>query len=265
MSFDGILFNGSSLKIRRPKDFQPLPGTAETSVYVPGVVSTNVPDGPNKVFIGGLPPYFTEEQVKQLLQVFGELRAFNLVKDIGSANSKGFSFCEFLDPNVTDVACQGLNGMDIGDKKLIVQRASVGSKSGGSGGGSGGGAGGGLPLMGGGLQLLPPGVIAGPSEATTILQLLNMVTEAELVDDDEYEDIVADVKDECERFGRVKSVFIPRPSRDGEVRGLGKIFVEFQEVNGCRAAQQGLAGRKFAGRTVVTSFISEDRYHTREF
>lgn len=114
MAFDGVNFNGYSLKIRRPKDYQPLPGQqTDTSIYIPGVISTNVPDTPNKIFIGGLPPYFTEDQVKQLLQVFGELRAFNLVKDTSTGNSKGFAFCEFLDPNITDIACQGLNGMDV--------------------------------------------------------------------------------------------------------------------------------------------------------
>jgi len=113
MAFDGVNYNGYSLKLRRPKDYQPLPGQSDASIYIPGVISTNVPDTPNKVFVGGLPPYFTEEQVKQLLQVFGELRAFNLVKDASGGNSKGFAFCEFLDPNITDVACQGLNGMEV--------------------------------------------------------------------------------------------------------------------------------------------------------
>jgi splicing factor U2AF subunit len=86
------------------------------------------------------------------------------------------------------------------------------------------------------------------------------------VDDEEYEDIVADIRDECEKFGAVRSLHIPRPARDGgEVRGLGKIFVEFHDVGSARIAQQSLAGRKFAGRTVVTSFVSEERYHGRQF
>ncbi|OWK16089.1 hypothetical protein Celaphus_00004861, partial [Cervus elaphus hippelaphus] len=36
MAFDGIIFQGQSLKIRRPHDYQPLPGMSENpSVYVP--------------------------------------------------------------------------------------------------------------------------------------------------------------------------------------------------------------------------------------
>lgn len=38
MAFDGIIFQGQSLKIRRPHDYQPLPGMSENpSVYVPGL------------------------------------------------------------------------------------------------------------------------------------------------------------------------------------------------------------------------------------
>ena len=39
MAFDGINFQGQSLKIRRPRDYQVLPGMAENpSVAVPGIV-----------------------------------------------------------------------------------------------------------------------------------------------------------------------------------------------------------------------------------
>ena len=41
---------------------------------MPGVVSTVVPDSPNKLFIGGLPNYLNEEQVKELLTSFGSLK-----------------------------------------------------------------------------------------------------------------------------------------------------------------------------------------------
>lgn len=34
------------------------------TVHIPGVVSTVVPDSPHKVFIGGLPNYLNEDQVR---------------------------------------------------------------------------------------------------------------------------------------------------------------------------------------------------------
>lgn len=44
MAFDGIIFQGQSLKIRRPHDYQPLPGMSENpSVYVPGMNTLQFP------------------------------------------------------------------------------------------------------------------------------------------------------------------------------------------------------------------------------
>merc|ERR1719385_235055 len=49
MAFDGINFKGQSLKLRRPHDYQPMPGHSENPTmsqpgHIPGVVSTVVPD-----------------------------------------------------------------------------------------------------------------------------------------------------------------------------------------------------------------------------
>jgi splicing factor U2AF 65 kDa subunit len=57
------------------------------------------------------------------------LKAFNLVKDAATGLSKGYAFAEYVEYNITDQAIAGLNGMQLGDKKLIVQRASVGAKN----------------------------------------------------------------------------------------------------------------------------------------
>ena len=66
-----------------------------------------VPDSPHKVFLGGLPNYLNEDQVKELLTSFGQLRAFNLVKDSATGLSKGYAFCEYVDVSITDQAIAG--------------------------------------------------------------------------------------------------------------------------------------------------------------
>ncbi|KAF3429272.1 hypothetical protein E2986_10202 [Frieseomelitta varia] len=74
MAFDGINFKGQSLKIRRPHDYQPMPGmTDNPSMNVPGTVPAyNVIfgflDSPHKIFIGGLPNYLNEEQRRSNLR-----------------------------------------------------------------------------------------------------------------------------------------------------------------------------------------------------
>jgi len=87
MAFDGIIFINDPLKIRRPKDYSS-PEMIPVSVHVPGVVSTNVPDSINKVFVGGLPAYLNKEQVQELLKSFSELKALNLVQENGNGPSK---------------------------------------------------------------------------------------------------------------------------------------------------------------------------------
>lgn len=255
MAFDGVSFRNQSLKIRRPKDYIAPTGMESSSAggYVPGVVSSNVQDTLNKVFIGGIPPYFNEDQVMELLKAFGELRSFNLVKDAVTNASKGFAFCEYLDPSVTDIACEGLNGMEIGDKKIIMQRASVGCVKG-------------YPAMGATVPVATPTSMNFLSAGTTTLELssvllfLNMVTPEELEDDEEFEDILLDVKEECEKYGEILEIKVPR-LRDGvDLTHVGKIFVRFKTQDQSTAALRSLAGRKFADRTVLGSYFPEAKF-----
>ena len=109
MAFDGINFKGQSLKLRRPRDYQPLPsssglesGNANANAHLPGIISTVVPDSDNKVFVGGIPNYLNEDQVKELLVSFGQLKSFNLVKDFTTGLSKGYAFAEYMDTSITD-------------------------------------------------------------------------------------------------------------------------------------------------------------------
>ncbi|KAJ8345585.1 hypothetical protein SKAU_G00297780 [Synaphobranchus kaupii] len=259
MAFDGIVFQGQSLKIRRPHDYRPLPGISEQPAFhVPGVVSTVVPDSPHKLFIGGLPNYLNDDQlgaVKELLTSFGPLKAFNLVKDSATSLSKGYAFCEYVDISATDQAAAGLNGMQLGDKKLIVQRASVGAKNANP------------TVIETPVTLQVPGLhglqISGVP--TEVLCLLNMVMPEELVDDDDYEEILEDIREECCKYGDVRSVEIPRPVEGVEVPGCGKIFVEYVSAADCQKAMQALTGRKFANRVVVTKYYDPDMYHRHEF
>merc|ERR1712156_795957 len=93
---------------------------------IPGMISTVVSDSPNKLFVAGLPNYLNDEQVKELLTSFGQLKAFNLVKDSTTGLSKGYAFAEYVDGQVTDQSIAGLHGMQLGEKKLVVQRATIG-------------------------------------------------------------------------------------------------------------------------------------------
>ena len=75
-----------------------------------------------------------------------------------------------------------------------------------------------------------------------------------------FAEIVEDVQEECEKFGRVLAIKIPRPSMGSrQSSGVGKIFVKFDGPESAQRALATLAGRKFADRTVVTTYFSEVR------
>lgn len=46
-------------------------------------------DAAERIFIGGLPYYLSEEQCRELLQSFGAIKTFDLVKDKETGQSKG--------------------------------------------------------------------------------------------------------------------------------------------------------------------------------
>lgn len=67
-----------------------------------------------------------------------------------------------------------------------------------------------------------------------------------------------DVREECEKYGKVLEIKIPRPSGGSrQSNGVGKIFVKFDGPTAASKALHSLAGRKFADRTVVTTYFSE--------
>lgn len=131
LMLDGAPFPHKSgqcvVRMRRPKDYRPelVPEISRTFPSLDlsglGVVATSVEDGPNKIFIGGLPNTLNEEQVKELLCTFGPLRAFHLVRDVGAPLSKGYAFFEYVDHALTPLAVSGLNGLQVLDKTVTVK------------------------------------------------------------------------------------------------------------------------------------------------
>ncbi|KAL0033630.1 hypothetical protein WJX79_008751 [Trebouxia sp. C0005] len=106
MAFDGVVFNNTYLRIRRPNNYDydvaVTLGFTEPNPVIDlnqlEIVRTVVQDSPNKLFIGGLPCEWNEDQVKEKLTPFGMLKAFNLVMDKVTGNSKGYAFCEYQYP-----------------------------------------------------------------------------------------------------------------------------------------------------------------------
>ena len=157
-----------------------------------------------------------------------------------------YGFCVYDDPRVTDVACAGLNGMRMGDRTLTVRRATEGQKQ------APGDAAALQAQMAAFVTVAPPRVV----------KLAGAVQVEELGNDEEYADILEDMREECSKFGAVLTVHIPRPPAEGAPPppGLGKVIVEFSEPPAAMAACGALHGRKFGGSVVTAVMMSQDDY-----
>jgi splicing factor U2AF subunit len=114
---------------------------------------------------------------------------------------------------------------------------------------------------------------------TEVLMLVNMVTEAELGVDEDFEDIVLDVREECEKYGELLEVVIPRPSGDGPDTKLsggrdsgprigvavGRIFARFANVESCAQARNALDGRTFNSNRVDASFYDLAKFQAHQY
>ena len=265
---DGISFQNQILKIRRPRDYQGFDSMPQQNFQpLSGIVSTNVADSPNKLFIGGLPASMDDDQVKELINFFGELKSFHLVKDNQTSLSKGYAFFEYLDPRVIDRACRALNNKNFGGKTLIVQRAELGAKnkietmydySSISSTVSSL-----MNLKVNVASVLHSNNLQTAVSPTNILVLINMVSFIDLIDSDEVNELKKEIEEECCRFGEVLSVVIPSCNNETEIeniKGVGKVFVQFQTVEQAVNAQKALALRKFDRRCVLTSYLDENLF-----
>ncbi|KAJ9661411.1 hypothetical protein H2198_001979 [Neophaeococcomyces mojaviensis] len=240
---DGV----KGLDIKRPKDYiVPSPDPEAYNALGKDGMSTEVPDSENKVCVSNLPTFLNEDQATELVESFGKLRAFTMVKDNGTEDSRGICFFEYADASSTAIAVEGLNGMDIAEHKLKASPASIGYKQASD------------MEMGVNAMSMFAGAQSNDFDEGRVLQLLNMVTPEELIDNDEYEEICEDITEECSKYGQILDMKIPRPAGGSrQSAGVGKIYIKYADAAAAKKALQALAGRKFADRTVVTTYFDE--------
>lgn len=255
MCMDGCKVMGNQIGIRRPTNYVP-PQGPQKQWKVKGVLSTNVEDGPGKIFLGNLPLTMTENEVQMLAEAFGELSAFILSRDNATGLSKGYAFFAYSDESRTQMAITGLHGQEINGKKIACKLAD--NKAGNFD----------IAALTAGVPVAPNPVLASlqlqrmmlPMQ-THILVMSDMVTPEELNDDQEYSEIVEDITEEMGRHGQVQKVIIPRPVNGNLGPEVGKIFVKYTSVDAASRAIQALNGRRFNERIISISYINEDQWN----
>ncbi|KAL9257531.1 Splicing factor U2af large subunit A-like protein [Drosera capensis] len=258
MALDGI---GVAVRVRRPTDYNPTLaaalGPSQPSPHlnlaaiglVPSVISAA--EGQDRIFVGGIPYYIAETQIKELLESFGPLKGFDLVKDRETGNSRGYGFCVYRDPAIADIACEALNGLKMGEKTLTAQQQIAMQN---------------MAALASGQNPLGVQTPASTDSPTKILCLDQVVATEDLSDDNEYEEILEDMKEECRKFGVLVNIIIPRPGMDGvQIPGVGKVFLEYSDIAGCAKAKSMLGGRKFGGNTVTAVYYSEQKFYSGDY
>eukprot|EP00898_Chlorokybus_atmophyticus_P000743 jgi/Chlat1/166/Chrsp1S03100 len=216
LNFDGVIYNGSVLKVRRPKDYPALQQTVLGPLLPPApivdLLDKDVSDGPNKIFVGGIPHSVDREKVKEIVTAFGQLKGFSMVMDLETGNHQGRAFLEYKDSSVTTRAVAGLNGMALGEGILTVCLATPDVEE--------------PPVDEQGERLNFYGIPehAKPLMETPqrIIELSNVVTLNDLIEDEAVAAIEEDIRLECARWGTVKSAHIPRPDAESIALELEK-------------------------------------------
>jgi splicing factor U2AF 65 kDa subunit len=258
----------------------PVPKLDLVALGLANNVSSQVADGPNKLYCAGLPHSLQEPQVKMLFESYGPLKALYLPKDPQTTLCKGWAFFEYRDAKVSDAAIQGLDKLQVGEQILQVRRAENKSQDPMDTLALMGGMGAANPLMAGlnplagagvaGMMGMDParamlmgvGAAAAPAQAPThVVCLLQMVTAEELKVPEEYAEILEDIEQECKNYGTVSSVRIPKPGEPG----CGKVFVEYGSVESATKAIGALQGRKFAQRTILASYFDEENFKAGKY
>lgn len=92
----------------------PMPGRRPRSQVI--TPSTNV-------FINYIPPRFTEQDLRDLCSQYGEIISSKIMINLETGQSKCFGFVKFRELSQAHAAIQAIDGMPIGNKRLLAKYA----------------------------------------------------------------------------------------------------------------------------------------------
>lgn len=202
----------------------------------------------SKLLISNLPLNFSEDLIYKFLRTYGKIKSLELIKDAMSSQYLGQCHVEYTTEQETTNALHcilfltlDVMGINLQGNILYIKRSSglvpmynISTT---------GGYNSGLGLLGSGVgnsqyTSAEDYVRRRENTISKVICVRNMVSLKELEDDDEYEDLCDDVRDECKNYGKVVSIKIPRPEGKGVlISGLGKVYVEYISRDGATFAR----------------------------
>ena len=90
------------------------------------------------IFVGNLDFNTTEDELRQLFEVHGQVDRVSIMTDRETGRSRGFGFVEMASAEDGEKAIAALNGSQVGGRTLNVNEARPKPERSGGGGGGGG-------------------------------------------------------------------------------------------------------------------------------
>jgi len=94
-----------------------------------------------------------------------------------------------------------------------------------------------------------------------ILCLRRIVKNSDMQTESEYLDFIDDIRSECQKFGKIEGVAMPKP---GE-KGAGNAYIAYETVEEAMNARRSLGSKRFNGKFVEPSFHPEVMYLEKDF
>jgi splicing factor U2AF subunit len=88
-----------------------------------------------------------------------------------------------------------------------------------------------------------------------------MLSDADLVNPEEYQDILEDTREECSQFGTLQQVVIPKAGEPGAT----KVFLEYATEADAGNAIRALSRRTFDGRQVTAKYFDMEQYANKNY
>ncbi|KAL8270616.1 hypothetical protein Esti_005437 [Eimeria stiedai] len=209
------------------------------------------PAQPDRLCVLGLPSTMPEEKIRQLVETFGPLKTFHVLKK-DTDDSQLVCVIEYCDTDSQQQAMEILHTNSpyrVVTAEQAINDGAVSSflKE---------------TISTAGSRSAP--ALLKPQVCTRVLVLHNIVTPQDLQDDDEYADIVEDIRIECEECGgRVVEVQVPRVCQDPclDPRHIHDVDDMLQNPeNGEATSSSGIAVKREEGGAVSGSGADAVKY-----
>eukprot|EP01138_Halocafeteria_seosinensis_P006359 gb/GECG01006501.1/.p1 GENE.gb/GECG01006501.1/~~gb/GECG01006501.1/.p1 ORF type:complete len:523 (+),score=73.62 gb/GECG01006501.1/:1-1569(+) len=304
MSLDGIDFDGTSVRVRRPNDYKPesLPEhirekaaplnlqALSDKLRLPGggLSSQDIIATLPKIHVSNLPAELTEAELEELFQPFGEIAGVKIGRDM-SGRSKGTALVQYRNTALHNDVVQNMNGLPVGtipmevkhatsqEEQEIIPTAGMGTTAGSGSRGAAAAA----ALLGPAAGVNPQPTGGGTQGASAAAALFGDASSTQPAPAERAtrvlklgnmiteNDLASDeeYRDICEDIRGECARFgnLKNVIVPREGAGVGSAFLEYSTEQESAMARSQLNGRTFGGQVVTAEYYDENKFNAGDY